>query len=380
VHRSVITYDSAYLDYDFGPHHPLRPERVEAGLSLLEETGLIDRQFDLLEHPVATRDELLTLHDGPYISAVESASDGWMPESELRAHGLVHGGDNPPFPGMHGAAASVAGGSMTAVRAVMGGGITHAFNPAGGLHHAHRSRASGFCIYNDAALAAAVARDEFGARVLYVDFDCHHGDGVQWLFYDDPNVLTLSFHESGRYLFPSTGFPDEIGEGAGEGYALNVPMQPFTRDRSWTEAVEAVLPDVAHRFQPDIIVSAHGADTHALDPLTHLELSTRSFAFQAQLTHELAHDLAGGRWVALASGGYDWRRVVPRSWAILWSQMSDRPLPSSLPESWRERWSDDQAMPRAFIDDDSPPVVGGDDPAVACANHETVERVRASLR
>jgi acetoin utilization protein AcuC len=275
-----------------------------------------------------------------------------MPLAELAPFGLTARGDNPPFPDMHDAAASVAGGSISALRAVMRGEIDHAFNPAGGLHHAHRARASGFCIYNDPALAAAVAVHEFGARVLYVDFDCHHGDGVQWIFYTDPRVLTVSFHESGQFLFPSSGGVEEIGEGAGRGYSVNVPMQPFTRDASWQTAIERVLPDLAAHFRPDVIISAHGADTHAFDPLTHLELTTGSFAFQARLTHELAHSLADGRWLAVGSGGYDWRRVVPRSWAILWSEMSGRALPDELPEGWRERWTAQEPIPSTFMDKD----------------------------
>jgi acetoin utilization protein AcuC len=292
------------------------------------------------------------VHSPEYIRAVEMASNGWFPAGELRRFGFAHGGDNPPFLEMHQAAALVAGGSAEAIRAVMSGEIAHAFNPAGGLHHAVRDRASGFCIYDDPALAAAIAVEEFGARVLYVDFDCHHGDGVQWIFYDDPRVLTFSFHESGRYLFPGTGGVSELGEGAGRGFSLNVPFEPFTQDDSWMRSVRSVLPEVARRYRPDVVISAHGADTHVWDPLTHLSLTTRSFREQVQLTHDLAHELAGGRWLAVGSGGYDWRRVVPRSWAIVWSEMSGRPLPEELPAPWLRRWEGDaeEPMPAHFED------------------------------
>jgi acetoin utilization protein AcuC len=328
----------------------MRPERVSAGLSLLEASGVFDPGVDVLRHPPATREELSLVHDQTYVSALQSASDGWMPFAKLGPFGLTPAGDNPPFSGMHGAASSIAGGSIHGIRAILGGELDHIFNPSGGLHHAHRARASGFCLYNDPALAASVAANEFGARVLYVDFDCHHGDGVQWMFYDDPRVLTVSFHESGKFLFPSTGFVDEIGDGAGRGYAVNVPMQPFTRDGSWQQAIDEVLPDLAKRFKPDIIISAHGADTHTFDPLTHLDLTTNSFFYQAKLTHELSHSLAGGRWLALGSGGYDWRRVVPRSWAILWSEMSGRPLPAEIPLDWRQEWAGQDPMPLGFHD------------------------------
>lgn len=329
----------------------MRPERVTAGLALLEACGVFEPREDAFRHSPATRDELFLVHDQTYISALEAASDGWMPFAKLGPFGLSAMGDNPPFAGMHEAASSIAGGSIHAVRAIMRGEIDHAFNPSGGLHHAHKARASGFCLYNDPALAAAVAVNEFGARVLYVDFDCHHGDGVQWIFYHDPRVLTVSFHESGKFLFPSTGFVDEIGEGEGRGYAVNVPMQPFTRDSSWQQAIAEILPDLAGRFRPDIIISAHGADTHTFDPLTHLDLTTDSFLYQAKLTHELAHSLAGGRWLALGSGGYDWRRVVPRSWAILWTEMTERKLPSEIPVEWRRHWAGRDPMPLGFRDE-----------------------------
>jgi acetoin utilization protein AcuC len=377
VHRSAITYDPAYLEYDFGPSHPLRPERITAGLALLEGSGVLDRQSDLLRHAPATPVELRQVHDAAYVGAIEAASDGWMPFAKLAPFGLSARGDNPPFAGMHGAASAIAGGSLHAVRSIMRGDLDHAFNPAGGLHHAHRARASGFCLYNDPALAASAAVHEFGARVLYVDFDCHHGDGVQWIFYDDPRVLTISFHESGKYLFPSTGDVGEIGEGAGRGYSVNVPMQPYTRDNSWRSTIDAVLPDVAQRFQPDIIISAHGADTHVFDPLTHLDLTTESFSFQARLTHQLAHALAGGRWLALASGGYDWRRVVPRSWAILWAEMSGRTLPEELPLSWRRQWTAEVPIPPRYSDEGLLALPAGRLSEVERENQVTLDEVLA---
>jgi len=175
---------------------------------------------------------------------------------------------------MHEASALVVGGTVMAARRIMDGGIRHAFNPGGGWHHALPNRASGFCVYDDPAVAAAAAVREYGARVLYADFDCHHGDGVQWSFYDDPAVLTVSFHESGRFLFPGSGDVIEVGEGAGRGFAVNVPFAPYTQDDSWMRAVDEILPEMADRFRPDILITAHGADTHVWDPLTHLSLTT----------------------------------------------------------------------------------------------------------
>jgi len=349
-HKSLLAYHPEYLDYNFGPDHPLRPERLTAGLELLDQAGLIDRDRDTLV-PDRADAEIALVHDDAYIHAVREAGDSWLPYGMLQRYGLSHP-DNPAFPAMHEAAARVVGGSAAAMRQVMTGEIAHAFNPGGGWHHALRARAAGFCVYNDAAVAAAVAVHEFDARVLYLDFDCHHGDGVQWIFYDDPRVLTVSFHEDGQYLFPGTGGLEERGIGEGEGYAVNVPLAPFTDDSSWTEVIQTVVPAVADSFRPDVILSLHGADTHVWDPLTHLSLSTESFQRQAQLVHQLAHAATGGRWLAMGSGGYDWRRVVPRSWAILWTEMTGRPLPDKLPDDWIKHWSAGapEPFPTAYLD------------------------------
>jgi acetoin utilization protein AcuC len=241
-------------------------------------------------------------------------------------------------------------------------------------------RASGFCVFNDPAVAAAVAVKEFGARVLYVDFDCHHGDGVQEIFYESPDVMTISFHESGRYLFPGTGFVEEIGRGPGRGFSLNVPMEPFTPDESWLQSVQAVLPPAVERFAPDLIISAHGADTHQWDPLTHISLTTRSFVEQVAITHGLAHEFAGGRWLAVGSGGYDWRRVVPRSWAIVWAEMTGRRALERLPAEWIGRWSPDaeRPFPETLYDPGTSGRAAGD-VAVSRANEATVKALQAAI-
>jgi len=252
-------------------------------------------------------------------------------------------------PGLHEASAQIAGGTLIALSAVMGlpeGGTyrseldrpLHVFHPAGGLHHAWAERASGFCVYNDAAIAIAHVLRASEAKVLYLDFDAHHGDGVQRAFYDDPRVMTVSFHETGHYLFPGTGDVLELGQGVGRGYAVNVPLEPFTEDDSFIEAINALLPPLVLAFAPDVIVSQHGCDTHAWDPLTHLELTMRGIQAQVKLVHQLVHAYCHGRWVALGGGGYDLYRVVPRAWSIHWAEMSEQPLPQRLPEEWVTRW------------------------------------------
>ncbi len=214
----------------------------------------------------------------------------------------------------------------------------HVFHPSGGLHHAWAERASGFCIYNDASVAIAHALRSSDAKILYLDFDAHHGDGVQRSFYDESRVMTVSIHETGRYLFPGTGEVLEMGHGPGRGYSVNVPLEPFTEDDSYNELLELLLPPLITSFGPDVIVSNHGCDTHAWDPLTHLSLTMRSIQAQIHTTHKLAHEFCHGRWLALGGGGYDLYRVVPRAWSIVWSEMSEQPLPERLPEDWVQRW------------------------------------------
>jgi len=293
------------------------------------------------------------------VQTMDAFADDPLLTPELSRWGLGPG-DSPAFVGMHAAAALVAGGSLHAVRGVLDGAYEHAFHPAGGLHHALPERASGFCIYNDAAIAIAAALRQREARVLYLDFDAHHGDGVQTAFYDEPRVLTFSIHETGRHLFPGTGFLHELGEGLGRGYSLNLPVEPFTEDGSWLEALELLVPAIAEWFAPDVIVSQHGCDSHAWDPITDLRLSTRAFAAQAHLVHTLAHHLAGGRWIALGGGGYDWARVVPRSWAVVWAEMTGQPLPARIPEDWSTRWAEAARgagfwpMPELLLDEPLP--------------------------
>ncbi len=373
-------YAPGYLNYDFGADHPMRPERGRALVELLDELGYLQGDdIMVVEPPPATDDELMLAHARSYIDTVRALSNGTPDRARADAAGLGEG-DTPAFRGMHDAAALITGGTLAAVRAVMRGETIHAFNPGGGLHHAHRDRASGFCVYNDLAVGIAAAVQEHEAKVLYLDFDVHHGDGVQTAFYDDPRVLTVSFHETGKYLFPGTGTVLELGNGAGTGYSVNVPLAPFTQDDSWLAAIEAVAPPLAEQFTPDLIVSQFGCDGHAWDGQAHVRLTTRAYAEAVRLTHQLAHRHCGGRWVATGGGGYDPVRVVPRVWALVWAEMVGRPAPERLPDRWVERWepfATAAPMPRTFIDD---PTIVADIPrraAIEGENAETVTRVRA---
>jgi acetoin utilization protein AcuC len=326
--------------YDFGLLHPLSPRRFGPGISLLEAFGA-----DRFLPPEPADDEALRrLHQAAYIECVRRFSA----DPDRPAERGIGPGDDPAFVGMHEAAASVAGGSLSAMAAILAGAALHAFHPGGGLHHAMAGRASGFCVYNDVALACAMARDA-GHRVLYLDFDVHHGDGVQALFWDDPHVLTLSIHESGETLFPGTGFVRERGGHGSEGPAVsipsalgtvvNLPMVAGTGDASWLAALESVVPAVASAFRPTILVTQHGCDTHLLDPLAHLRLTTAAYRRATLLADEIAHRWCDGRWLATGGGGYDVYRVVPRSWALVWLAQAHLDGPEATPVEWRERWA-----------------------------------------
>jgi acetoin utilization protein AcuC len=331
----LLVFGPRSLTYDFGPSHPLTPRRFGPGIDLLRALGA---EPGLAPDP-ATDDELLLCHTARYVAVVKRFSElDREPWSEAEAG--IGPGDDPPFPGMHEAGAAVAGGSLRAIEAILRGDVEHAFHPGGGLHHAMPGRASGFCIYDDPAIAIARAR-QAGKRVLYVDLDVHHGDGVEAIHGDDPGVLTISFHESGRYLFPGTGFVSEVGVGEAAGSIVNVPLEPETGEEAWLAAVSTIVPELAAAFAPDTIVSQHGCDTHAWDPLAHLYVTTTAMGAAARLVDELGHRWAGGRWLATGGGGYGVYRVVPRAWAHVWLAGAHREAPDRLPLAWRERWADE---------------------------------------
>ncbi len=364
----LLVYGPRSATYDFGPGHPLTPRRFGPGLDLLRTVGA---EPGLAPEP-APDEELLLSHTRPYLETVRRFSE--QPFGGGRA-GIREGGDVPPFAGMHEAGAMVAGGSLRAVEAVLRGDVEHAFHPGGGLHHAMPDRASGFCIYDDVALAIARARRD-GLRVLYLDLDVHHGDGVQTIHWSDPGVLTVSVHESGRYLFPGTGGVGELGEGDAAGTSVNVPLEPGTGEAAWSAAVRSLLPEVAAAFGPDLIVSQHGADSHAWDPLAHLRVTTTAMGEAARLIDLLAHRYAAGRWLATGGGGYDAYRVVPRSWSLVWLAGAHRAVPPSTPIAWRDRWAAEAArygqapLPEQF---DDPPNAGLDlDAAQASAEAQSL--------
>lgn len=311
------------------------PVRLALTMGLVRAFGL-DRAVDVVAAPAAGDSTLRLVHDQDYLAAVRKAS--LDPRTADEAYGLGTA-DDPAFAGMHEASALIAGQSVGAAEAVWHGEAAHAVNFAGGLHHAMPGSASGFCIYNDAALAIARLLELGAERVAYIDVDVHHGDGVQTAFWEDPRVLTVSLHEDPRTLFPATGRPEETGAGAGEGSAVNVALPAGTGDAGWLRAFHSVVPELLADFRPEVLVTQHGADTHFDDPLAHLAVSVDAQRAVQASCHDLAHDYVdGGRWVALGGGGYAVVDVVPRSWTHLVGIAAHAPVDpeSAVPASWRD--------------------------------------------
>jgi acetoin utilization protein AcuC len=319
--------------YDLGPGHPLRIERVMLTWDLIDACGLSSGDnVQILRSEPATPQDLLRVHTAEFIDATTRA--GHLEDGEWWRFGYGPG-DNPIFPDMHEAGAVVCGASIRAARAVWTGGLDHTFNAAGGLHHAMPARASGFCVYDDPAVAIAWLLERGSERIAYVDVDVHHGDGPQAIFWDDPRVLTISIHEYGS-LFPGTGAVAERGGPGAPGSAINLALPAHTGDAGWLDAFHAVVPEALAAFAPEVLVTQLGCDTHHSDPLADLELTTAAYREAARTLHLLAHDLCDGRWVATGGGGYQWARVVPRAWTLWFAEMTGAvdDLPDALPGSW----------------------------------------------
>lgn len=331
-----VVWDPDFNRYDFGPTHPMAPVRLDLTARLAEAFGLFALPGVQVGGAEVADDALLgTVHDLDYVAAVRHASDHPDEADEARGLGTT---DDPAFAGMHEASARVLQASVDCADQVWGGDVLHAVNFCGGLHHAMRDRAAGFCVYNDVAAAIQRLLDAGARKVAYVDVDVHHGDGTQAIFWDDPRVLTVSLHETGRYLFPGTGFPDESGGPGAPGSAVNVALPPGTGDRDWLRAVNSVVPQLVRAFAPDVLVTQHGCDTHTLDPLSHLAVSLDAQRSVAAMLHDLSHEVCDGRWLATGGGGYEIVDVVPRSWTHLVGIAAHAPVEPTLelPGSWRE--------------------------------------------
>jgi acetoin utilization protein AcuC len=339
----AVVWDPSLLNYDVGGPHPFNPVRLDLTIRLATELGVLDGVPLLVPDP-AGDSELRRIHTDEYLEAVKSAPmAGWDV-----GHGLGTA-DNPVFSGMHEATSLVVGSTLLAARKIAEGEATRAVNIAGGLHHAMPASASGFCIYNDCSVAISWLLDNGFERVAYVDTDVHHGDGVQTAFYDDPRVLTVSLHQHPFTLWPGTGYSAEIGTGDAEGTSVNLPLPPRTRDSGWLRAFHAVVPALLDEFQPQILVTQCGVDSHEEDPLADLSLSVDGHRTIYRTLRDLADTYAGGKWLAVGGGGYQLIRVVPRSWTHLIATVLNRDVApeTGLPPGWLDTVR--RAAPRAEL-------------------------------
>ena len=330
----AVVWDDSLLGYTMGGDHPMHPVRLDLTMRLADALGVLGSDRLEVVTPTAADVDLLTLvHDPAYLDAVKRA-----PADPGVGFGLGTA-DNPVFEGMYDAAALITGGTVLAARLVQSGKVQHAVNIAGGLHHAMRDHASGFCVFNDIAVAIRWLQQQGVERIAYVDLDVHHGDGVQAAFYDDPGVLTVSIHQTPLTLFPGTGFPEETGHPQKAlGSAVNLALPNGTDDSGWLRAFTAVVPGILRAFQPQILITQCGCDTHHEDPLADLGLTIDGQRASYRAVHDLAHELCEGRWIAVGGGGYGLVRCVPRAWTHLIAEVAGVRLDpaTEIPQSWRD--------------------------------------------
>ena len=328
--RGAFIYRDEMSRHVLREDHVFKPVRLRYTYELLDGFGAFEVENGRLVDPRhATDEEVQIFHTPDYAAAVKSFSEGRMLVDPGR-YNFSQYGDNPTYLGMYDAATLVVGGSLLAADTIVDGEVDAAFNPGGGLHHAAAGFTSGFCVFNDAVIAIK-RMVERGMKVAYVDIDVHHGDGVQNAFYDTDTVLTISVHESGRFIFPGTGYPNETGTGSGSGFAVNLPLAPYTDDAIYHEAFDEIVPPLVHTFEPDVIVTQLGIDTYHSDILGHLFITTEGFTTAVRKLENMAD-----RWLALGGGGYD-VEAVARCWALAYGVMLERDWPEETPESHRER-------------------------------------------
>lgn len=351
-----LLFSEDFMTYNFGKEHPLKPARLQLTYSLFKHLGLMSHEdIDIISPVIASDSDLMLLHEEDYVNAIKKLSTD---PSNKGINGWKYGlgpGDNPIFEGMFEASALIAGASLKAAEKIITEPDKYdiVFNPAGGLHHAHKDRASGFCLFNDVALAIMKMKKlKPDVRIVYLDIDAHHGDGVQWFFYDDPSVLTISTHQDGKYLFPGSGFVKEIGEGEGRNFSINFPLIPGTYDDLYLKLFKTCIPEILEIYKPDVLVTQLGVDTYYRDPLTQLGLSLSAYKEIAAEIHKYSRKYCNNKWLAVGGGGY-LVTLVPRAWSIFLAEMLGVKLNDDLPEEWVKecyRLAPDEPEPETMFD------------------------------
>ena len=341
--KAGFIYSDKLSQHILSASHPMQPKRLAMTYDLLKQYDAFNQNnAEVISPRNATRNELIKFHTEDYINAIKSISNN----SNSLSSALYNIGtaDNPCYPQMFEAALLSTGGSALAADLLISSKYDSVFNISGGLHHAMRSNASGFCIFNDPVIAIEKFTEN-KMKVVYIDIDCHHGDGVQEAFYDRDDVLTISIHESGAFLFPGTGNTNEIGTGKGAGYSINVPLYPYTDDEIYTDAFKKIVPPLIEYFQPDVLVTQMGIDSHFEDPITHLSLTVQGFTEILKIFKSF-----NLKWLSLGGGGYN-LQAVARAWASGWGVISNQTLPNAIPKNY------DQAHNISSLFDPCPPII-----------------------
>ena len=325
--KTAVVIGEELRQYDLGANHPLRPERLKIALALAKNYELIS-SVDILTPRLAKFEELLLFHTAEYVNKVK--------EYSRLGYGLLDAGDTPAFSGCFEITSWIVGASLVGIEAIINGKADHAFNFSGGLHHAHQDKASGFCIFNDPAVCISVLKKKYGVkRIAYIDIDAHHGDGVMYGFYNDPSVLDIDFHEDGRYLFPGSGFSNEIGEGKAKGLKINIPLPPKVNDKLYLEAFHRIVPAALRSYEPEIILLQSGADSHKGDPLAHLSITVKTYSEIASWLHKFVHEMCSGKIMIFGGGGYLLSNVA-RCWVKVLSVFLEKELSTTIPDEWQK--------------------------------------------
>jgi acetoin utilization protein AcuC len=325
--KTAVVIGEELRQYDLGGNHPLRPERLKIALALAKNYELIS-SVDILTPRLAKFEELLLFHTVEYVNKVK--------EYSRLGYGLLDAGDTPAFSGCFEITSWIVGASLVGIEAIINGKADHVFNFSGGLHHAHQDKASGFCIFNDPAVCISVLKKKYGIkRIAYIDIDAHHGDGVMYGFYNDPSVLDIDFHEDGRYLFPGSGFSNEIGEGKAKGLKINIPLPPNVNDELYLEAFHRIVPAALRSYEPEIILLQSGADSHKGDPLAHLSITVKTYSEIALWLHKFVHEMCYGKIMIFGGGGYMLSNVA-RCWVKVLSVFLEKELSEKIPDEWQK--------------------------------------------